>query len=165
MSKGQIFSIDFILAMVLVIFGIGTMMAIAEFNMYNIKQKQEYSNLTEKTQSALIVIANSEWSSCKIGNTFFPYSINSDKLNLLIQNPVELKKRLALQDYNTQIISDGTRINYDTINSDNIVALELNILYCNNSTTATDVNNCMNSTTKCTNNNFKTGNISIKVGQ
>jgi len=168
MGKGQIFSTDLLFAMVLIILALGALAGIAEFNNYNTKQKTIFSSLKEKSETAAITLTNAPWSSCKINEIPLAYSINQISLDSLISTPLEIKKRLALQDNNVQIVMLGIPETYyvnDLMLAKNVVTIDLNVVVCTNLTTYTDINSCMNSPALCNNTNFKTKTIRMSVGE
>ena len=160
MNKGQIFSTDFLIAMVLIILGLGVITSVLEFNQYNIKQKAEYDLIKEKTQSAMIALTNNPSLECDINGILLPYSINTNKFS---ETPLpELKDKLGLRDYNIQVTFTEV-LSEDQINSKTIISLDLNILACDNTAGFSDLNNCMK-TTDCAKENFKIKNINLRVG-
>ncbi len=150
-AKAQIFAVDVIISIILVILAIGIISAAAEFNFYNSKQQTSYAILKQKAETAAIVLANSNWSSCSTGNTNLSYSINTIKINAINPNPdtrkAEIKKRLGLEGYKANIILQ-TPVAYEILNEEmtdpNAVSLELNVFVCTGGNVAQNLlNSCM----------------------
>jgi Na+-transporting NADH:ubiquinone oxidoreductase subunit NqrC len=167
MSKGQIFSTDFLFAMIIITLCLGVIASTYEFNLYNQKQHNSQKELKEKTETAIIILTNSI-SNCEIKDLnghdiSLAYSINLDKLEELASEPELLKKSLAIQDTNIQIqLSKTGKILEEEINSKNIIALDLSVMTCRDSTTIIDLNECMNFG-EC--NSIETQTLNIKVGK
>ena len=157
-TKGQLFATDFLIAMVIIIIGFGTLAAALEFNMYQNKGTTNYNILTEKSEAAAITLANATWADCNFDTARVAYSINTDKIDPLIGalTEAEVKKRLGLFDTNTYILityPDSTIKNIVTdslFGEKNISTMDLNILTCNNSATFADMNGCMTGAAACT---------------
>ena len=160
MNKGQIFSTDFLFAMVLIILGLGVLTSLMEFNQYNIKQKAEYNLIKEKTEAAIIALTNNPDYECDINGIILPYSIDTNKI--LGATPQEIKQKIGLNDYNIQLTFTET-LQEELINSKTIISIDLNILACDSSTTFSDLTECMKNA-NCAKNNFQTKKLTLKVG-
>ena len=173
-NRGQLFASDFLIAMTIVILGFGIIASISEFNLYQNKEQTNYKELQEKAEAAAITLTNSTWSTCAFGTSEAAYSINTDKVGL-IATADALKKRLGIADYNVQITltehiikTDISPANFPktAINSKNIVAIDLNVMWCKNGAKFSDINACMTQQLfDCTDQNIGKGTLSIKVGK
>jgi len=145
MHKGQIFSTDFLFAMVLIILGIGLLLGSFELNSYNTKEIALRAEMKEKAETAAIVLTNNIDYDCNIGTTEIAYSINTDKLNIEKTNTKKLKEKLGLQDYNINIYIDPPLTAYvsEVLPNVNIIGIDLNVLVCTNAMTQTDLNRCI----------------------
>lgn len=143
MNKGQIFSIDFIIAMILMLVFLGGLMSIGEVQSYEKKEAQIRNNLKTKTEAALIVLTNSQEYGCTLdtGETL-AYSLDSTKITSVPH--IKLKEDLGLVDYNLSLLIDGVvdPNHSENSSSPNIYAAEINILYCGKGITYSDINSC-----------------------
>ena len=99
MNKGQIFSIDFIIAMILMIFFLGSLLSLGELQNYERKERRIIYELESKTEAALITLTNSPSYSCKLDtNSFLAYSVDINKIKNIKHN--DLKNSIGLNDYN-----------------------------------------------------------------
>lgn len=163
MFKGQIFSMDFLISMTIIILGIGVVFGLTEINFYNNQQQQVFNKMKQKTETAMIILANSPEFDCNIGTVELAYSLDANKLQNY--SPAELKNRLGLSEYLVSLIVDSNQIINDALNSRNIIGFDLNVAYCKNNTKITDLKLCANSTPMCNNKDFSMKTITIKVGQ
>ena len=165
MSKGQLFSTDLLFGVVLLIFGLGILIGAAEMNMYNQKQELTQNELINKTILAAQIITNSNEWDCNFDTTHAAYSINKNKFyepNFTIEN---IKQKTNLVDYNIRIVI-GEEVIYNEIqNQKNVIAYDLNILTCNNSTTFNMLKYCMNTGANCYNNDIKKEVLSLMVAK
>lgn len=165
-ANGQLFATDFLIAMIIVILGFGIMAAQLELNIYQNKEKTNDNALSERTETAAIALANSEWSACDINGTKLAYSINKDKIALLSENTV--KERIGLTDYNAQITLVGKsprNIMTEPITNQNIYAIDIDVLTCTKDANFADLNFCMNSLSVCDTPNIWMSTLKIKVGK
>ena len=155
--------------MTIIILGFGTIGAISEFNMYQNKEQTNYNELQEKAETAAITLANASWANCNFGTTEIAYSINSTKLNTNVTDSDELKERLGISDLDVQITLSGSAppnaFPTATVNSNNIVAIDLDVLWCDNTATFSDLNACMTSAASCLPSKVEKRILSIKVGK
>lgn len=151
MNRGQIFSIDFLIAMILMIFFLGLILSLGELQGYERKEERIRYELASKTEAALISLINSPQFSCELdNNSFLAYSLDFNKIdNISTKN---LKEAIGLDGYNLSL-----SINYnqfpkhdEILTGKNIYVTDVKILYCNKGVSFYDLNNCMNST--CTGN-------------
>lgn len=125
-KKGQIMTLDFLIATILVIFSIGMLIGMAELRSYNIKEGIIYQDLKEKSEGALIIISSGSLAGCTTNNgTTIPFSFNKDK-------SFELNKSsLGLEDYNVSLTVDGFFLINDSMdNVQNIISTELELIEC-----------------------------------
>jgi len=178
MRKGQMFSMDFLIATVIVIMAFGLLTASAEINFYNKKQAQLYEVMKQKAQSAAIALVNSPDYDCNIGGLELAYSIDFNKVSKITES--DFKNRLGLRDYNANIsftdlkAGTGLPLNQKIINdsitdSNNIVSIDLNIAGCGKFPRAaySDLNECIRSVagSYCSSNNLKMYKMTVKVAR
>ena len=147
MNKGQIFSIDFLFAMVLMIFFLGMLIGLGEMQNYEKKEQTIRAELETRTQAALITLTNSNDFTCKTDlGTHLAYSIDLSKL--IPKTNIDTKNNLGLKDYNLSILLDNIiQTGKDDAHfGKNIYAFDINILQCNGIVNFSDINNCMNDT-------------------
>ncbi|VVB74284.1 Uncharacterised protein [uncultured archaeon] len=138
MHKGQMFSMDFLIAAVIVIMAFGLLTAAMEINFYNKKQSQLYEVMKQKAQTAAIALVNSPDYDCNIGSLELAYSIDLNKAAGISES--DFKNRLGLKDYNANIsfrdLANGGNIivqkiiNDSITDSNNIASIDLNIAGC-----------------------------------
>ena len=162
MSRGQIFSSDFLFAMILVIFGAGLLFSLFEFRAYDAKENSLSSQFDTKSSSALLTLANSPFFACDLNGISPAFSIDANKISQL--SPVSIKHLLGLSDYNVQIAISGISppVVFDPISSQKIVALDLNIALCINSPSFADLNSCVASS--CSSGKIIPSKVSLRVG-
>jgi len=150
MNKGQIFSIDFLIAMILMIFFLGLLLSLGEIGSYERKEQRIRYELESKTQAALIALTNSPQYNCKLDTgSYLAYSFDSSKFNGITND--DLKKYVGLDDYNLSLFLDGVKVtnhNEDHI-SKNIYSVDVKVLFCTGDINYTDIQNCMDGS--CTN--------------
>lgn len=167
MSKGQIFSIDLLFGVILLLFGIGVLINAAEINSYNQKQENTYEELVTKTILAAQVITNSaEWD-CNFDETHAAYSLNKDKFLAASGNTImNIKEKANLLDYNIRITLGEQPSLYDEIiNSKDAIVYDLNILTCNNTTDFNRLRKCMNTNSNCYDNFIKKEKFTLMVAK
>jgi hypothetical protein len=142
--KGQIFSIDFILAMLLAVLFLGMIVNLNESKLYSQKEDILTIKLTNQTDAGLVALLNGKYS-CKLQNT----QINlANSLNLKTLNnttKTRIKKDLGLNDRNVSLTVNNisTSLN-DTNFSNAIIILDQNILICTDFISIEQLNNCIN---------------------
>jgi len=144
MNKGQLFSIDLLFGVILLIFGTGLLLGAAEINTYNQKQQINHDEIMEKTILAAQVITNSSEWDCNFDGTHAAYSLNRDKFLSTFGNTLEkIKQKANLIDYNIRI-NLGEEIIYDNIiTSKELIVFDLNVLTCTNTTDFNMLKKCM----------------------
>ena len=168
-AKGQLFTTDFLIGMIIVILGFGLMTAQLEFTMYQNKETTNYNELAEKAESATITLSDANWSACDINRTSLAYSIDINKINSL--NEHEIKKRIGLTDYNANITLTSPTLTKniitEIITNKNIYSIDLNVLTCTNDANFTDLNYCLNysGAGNCNTNKIWMSTLKIKVGK
>jgi len=166
MNKGQIFSTDFLFAMIMIILGFGILAGIAETNQYNLKEKTLMENIKNKAQTAALTIANSSFADCNLNDTNLAYSINTKKISALTEK--EIKQKLGLQDYNAQITLKGTpdrNILANVMNTNNIYITTVKVLVCNETTLPTDILECAKNPGACNSAKAEKRTLEVKVGK
>ncbi|MCX6801378.1 MAG: LamG domain-containing protein [Candidatus Diapherotrites archaeon] len=134
MNRGQITTIDFILAAGIAIFCIGALMSFAELKTYEIKENIGAKILEEKAGAAVAVLASGAKFGCQKGDYNLAYSIDMNKIRLLSKN--DLKRILGIgpnEDYNINMKIGGAPIIDEAPNGRNIFSVDLNLLGCNDS--------------------------------
>jgi hypothetical protein len=140
-NKGQIFSIDLILAMVVVIIFIGAIISISEIRTNQVKNEQDNSIFNNKTQTAFSILLNGKYS-CKTSNgTLLTGSL--DRSSFSSYTKEQVKNYLGLSEENVLILFDGvnSQVN-DSIMGDNF-SFEENVLLCDGEINYSDLNDCM----------------------
>jgi hypothetical protein len=131
------FSMDLLIAAVIVIMAFGLITAAAEMNFYNKKQEQLYEIMKQKTQAAAIALANSPQYDCNIGELELSYSIDIKKIKAI--SKADLKKRLGLTNYNARITltdKDGATILQildEPLSGENVSTIEISVAACSES--------------------------------
>ena len=148
-QRGQIFSIDLILAMILVILAIGLLFNAANLRAFEAKEDAMSGEVREKAEAAAIALTNGGATSCSVGSSALAYSIDMAKINAYAANPEALKKILGLQGYSVQL-SVSTKAGSSVIIDDksetkNAVAFEAQVLACTQSSKVLfeEISNCM----------------------
>jgi len=170
MAKGQIFSTDLLFGMVILIFGFGLMLALAETSMYDAKHTKNERQLQEKTELALLLLTSSPIGQCDLNGTKIPYSINKDKFTIInATTQKQLKKALLLEDNNVNLSFTGTAstttLISELVRNANIISIDANIVVCTNTTTFYDLNNCLSAVSPCTNPKISMQKVTLTVGQ
>jgi hypothetical protein len=142
--KGQIFSIDFILAMLLAVLFLGMIVNLNESKLYSQKEDILTIKLTNQTDAGLVALLNGKYS-CKLQNT----QINlANSLNLKTLNnttKTRIKKDLGLNDRNVSLTVNNISTSLDDTNFSNaIIILDQNILICTDFISIEQLNNCIN---------------------
>ena len=143
MNKGQVFSMDFLLAMVLVIIFFGIIINAFETRTYTTKEKIIYDMLTQKSNSAFIAMTTNQYACQTDTGNILPFSLDERKLT----SAEELKEKIGLQDRNIFLkIGDNNKFDERTqieTNKKN-VAIDRNILVCNGTIQFNELENCVN---------------------
>ena len=142
MNKGQIFSIDFILAIVLVILFMGTIITFSETQLYSEKENILTTKLMKQTDAGLVALLNGKYS-CKL-ESGINLANSLDKSQISSENNDSLKKYLGLNDNNVSLKLDGTALNLDETHTKTTrIILDQNILVCTGQVLISDLNNCL----------------------
>ncbi len=148
MTKGQIFSLDFLIAVSILILGIGLLMNSVYLSTYEAKEKLEKRNLSEKAEAGLTALFSNANAGCDVNGHYAAHSINLSKLDNLTSTDakdIALKKALGLGDMNVSLEVGGNQKINDGMNLRNIYAVEIDVMACENSSvTFTALRNCMN---------------------
>jgi len=159
MNKGQIFSIDFIIAMILVIVFIGVLITSVETKHYSEKENINFELDLARATTGLRLLTNGQYS-CKTTDTnlTLPFSLNKTLFDNASKD--EVKKYLSLNDTNINISINDTSTNVNDTYAQDFINLELEILTCNNTL---DLNDMINSL----NNNYSLSKekINLRVGR
>jgi len=135
-NRGQIITLDFLLAMTLVIFSLGLMVGMAELRMYEIKEGIIYKALQEKTEAATIVLSGGGLIGCTTNNgSVIPFSLDVGKTSMIT------KETLGLSDYNVNLeIGTLSIINEDVRQSKNVISTTIDLVECADGLILTDLN-------------------------
>ena len=132
MKKAQIFTLDAIIALVVVVTAIGLIVNAFELKEYNLREEEKFSELKNKAETAALMLAVNENLNCSVGST-----------GIKIQNCVynygdSIKSELGLSDeFKCNITNTDNPITLmgceDSLPTDKeVVAITKNILYMNN---------------------------------
>jgi hypothetical protein len=161
--KGQIFSLDFLIAMTLLILILGVILNTTETKNIEVKEKILKTQIEEKVNVAFQTLLNTPEFNCDINKLILTNTIDKNKL---LQNNQELKNMLGLTRYNIEIkINDQnitSQINYQ---NNEILTIEQEIFFCEKSLnyTTMDLNNCR--IDNCYTNYLEKGKITLMVGK
>ena len=147
MNKGQFFSIDFLIAMVLMISFLGGVLSLGELQSYEKKENGIISELYDRSDAAAITLTNSPEFACKTDtNTFLAFSFDIAKINSMTS--VELKEKIGLVDYNVSLTLDTVAIDpkIELHDGKQIHAIDLIVLTCDGEVNFQDINACINTT-------------------
>ncbi|MDD4250646.1 MAG: hypothetical protein PHX27_00460 [Candidatus ainarchaeum sp.] len=139
MIKGQIFSIDFLLAMVLCITFFGLLLNTFEIKNNTNNETIQFDTLSQKANSSFIALTNNKYA-CKLGDTTLAFTLNETMLTDINQ----LKKDIGL--INNKIkLTIGNEVKFNEINSNQqeIIVIENEIFTCTEEITFNDLNNCL----------------------
>ncbi len=67
MKKGQIFSLDFLISMVVIMAAVGLLIQATEFNTYNMKEERMYNEMRNVAKIAANLIVSSNETTCSDG--------------------------------------------------------------------------------------------------
>ena len=143
MNKGQLFSIDFVIAMILMIFFLGSLLSLGELQSYERKERRITYELESKTETALITLTNSPNYSCKLDtNSFLAYSFDLNKIKNITHD--DLKKSIGLKDYNLSLLLNNSLVqnHVDDHAGLNIYSIDVEVLFCDGNISYQDINNC-----------------------
>lgn len=165
MHKGQIFSIDFLIAMGIVVLLIGTILLATEKQNFYQTEENEHNKLTTKINNGLLALFATGEYDCNLENQRLKYSLD---INKLIQKKATIKQKIGLIDYNVQLIIEtdiSVQILNEELKDDTIYALDMNILTCidSNKLSYLDLFNCREGT--CYSANLKERKLSIRVSK
>ena len=158
MNKGQIFSIDFILAIALVILFTGTIITFSETQLYSEKENILTTKLMKQTDAGLVALLNGKYSCQLESGINLANSLNT--ITVSSANEIALKEYLGLNENNVSLKLGGDPLNLDDLQTNNTrVILDQNILVCAGDLLISDLNNCL----RGLNCNFVEKKISIEV--
>ncbi|MFA5763769.1 MAG: hypothetical protein WC915_03065 [archaeon] len=144
MNKGQIFSIDFILAMILVVLFIGTILTFSETQLYSQKENILTTKLIKQTDAGLVALLNGKYSCQLESGINLANSLDMTTINAADESA--LKKYLGLSDKDVTLKIDGSFLKLNnTPTGDKTIILDQNILTCNGQVLISDLNNCLRS--------------------
>lgn len=148
MAKGQIITLDFLLATILVVFAIGVLMSFGEMRVYDLKDSLSEDILENKTHAAVIAFSGGNISGCEMNGLNIPFSYDSEKRSNIT------KDVLGLSDYNVSFsIGSDEVITGNLVRAKDIVAMDFDVVTCTGAINFVDLNTL--STTK----------VILRVGQ
>jgi hypothetical protein len=127
MERGQIFSLDFILAVVLLVLFLGTIINATNMQQYTSKVELLDQELNSSIETAAITLLNGKYS-CEYANTKLASSI--DLVLLTSASATEVKSYLGLEDKLIFLEIDGTPIFDETTGSEQMYVFDFNVLTC-----------------------------------
>ncbi len=141
--KGQIFSIDFIIAMSIVIIFFGIILSMSEMKTYENNAFFGQESLMEKAEAGSIALTNSQYS-CSVNNDFnLAYSIDKTKISGVEKE--KLKEFLGLEGINAQLkINGNIFVLDDELNGTNTYSVEIDLMVCNTDIAFSNLEECMN---------------------
>lgn len=127
-NKGQLISLDFLFATILVIFSLGMLIGMAELRMYEIKEGIIYDDLQEKTEAAMIILSGGSLVGCVTDNgAILPFSYDDDAA----KTAKVTKANLGLTDYNVSLQIGGATILNDSLqDTKNTLSVDLSMIKC-----------------------------------
>lgn len=141
MKKGQIFSVDLLLAATLVILFFGVIISTNEINNYEQKEAIKNIELKKSTEAVYYSLTNSAYS-CNYNNINLPNSINITVLEYA--NNLDLRTDIGAIDKNYAILINKKLIkNNGSVVGKNVVSIDKNILLCDSNIILSDINNCI----------------------
>ena len=144
-NKGQIFSVDFIIAVSIGLVFLGLLITSSELRVYSLKENRVNDELINKTNTVLIALVNGEYSCKTDNNIFLPFSINSSEFYLLNKSQIKqyllLDKNISLKIGDNLIVDDNMGVEEFVLKD--IIALDFEVLVCNGLVSFADLNNCI----------------------
>jgi len=142
---------DFIIAMTIVILGVGILFATAGIKNFEAKETLVQNELNEKTETALVALMGGGQYNCVMNGNVLAYSLDLSKIGASSPpNIAKLKSYTALKDYNVSLeISGSSLFGEDLSNAKNIVGIDVNVLTCNSAVTFADLNKCLTGSMAC----------------
>ncbi len=137
--KGQIFSLDFIIAMTIIILFLALMINTAEIKTHEIKEGLLDKELQNKANSALLALSNGNYS-CKMNNSNIAFSIDNTVLSST--SLTEIKEYLGLQKHKASIFIDNAELFSEEMGEE-IFSVEVDVLECNNGISFSELQNCL----------------------
>lgn len=132
MRKGQIFSVDFLIAITIVVLIISTFLIAVEKSNFDKKENFDSTKLGQKLSASAFSLITTNYS-CETNEQKIMYSVDKAKV---ITNQDTLKKEIGLLDYNVQIVLIGentTEILNEELTGNNIYVIDFDVLVCENS--------------------------------
>jgi hypothetical protein len=139
-TKGQIFSIDFILAAVLLVLFLGIMLNASGFKQYGEKERVIQDKFDSSVETAATTLLNGKYS-CAFNGTNL--SSSTDLTKISAATPDEIKQHLGLNNKNVFLLVGATEIINDPIDSKNVIALSFETLTCSNEISLQEIINCV----------------------
>jgi hypothetical protein len=143
--KGQIFSLDFIIAIVIVIVFFGTILNAYETRNIMFKQEIENQFIIEKSNNAFLLLTSNFPCETKNG-VVLPHTINVEKMNDFLgdESVYELKRKINLENNNVILRINGNKIvDEGQLNKKTIVVIEKDILTCSNTIDFEEFEKCL----------------------
>lgn len=160
-QKGQIFSTDFLMSMIIIILIIGTIINTMEVNNFQNKEKTTKIIMEQKTNLAFNILLTSKEFNCDINGLHLTNTIDENKLNT---NLSKIKEILGLEEYGLEIKIDNQSKHNSLSQEKNTLNITSNIKTCTNSSNLNfNLDNCR--TTSCFEGHLITKEIKFLVGQ
>ncbi|NMA44421.1 MAG: hypothetical protein GX950_01240 [Candidatus Diapherotrites archaeon] len=147
-QKGQIFSTDFLIAMIIIILIIGVIISAIELRNFEHKEKISKNIMEQKTNLAFNTLITNKEINCNINELQLINTIDLNKL----QNKKNLKEMIGLDEYEIQIKIGSQTIGQLTNNDiNNKLVIKTKIMSCENSSNLSgiDLNNCRTEGKNC----------------
>ncbi len=142
MNKGQIFSIDFLISIILLVLFLGLIINAIEIKTNQTKETFLQEKIITESKVAFDVLTNGKYA-CKLDNgNILGSSLNENLLNSDLKENV--KEYLAISDkkVNLKVFDNPTILN-DNLIGETIINIEREILVCENVINFADLNNCL----------------------
>jgi hypothetical protein len=156
-NKGQMFSVDLLIASIVFIIILGFVISSTEEVSYREKEIFISENLKNKADSAFVAISNGVYA-CDYNGLNLAYTIDTAKL--YSDSNTELKKYLGIGDLNAVVSIDGNIIINETLSGNFISVISESILLCKGGIDRNQLNECI--TGNC---ELEKKNIIIKVSE
>jgi len=159
--KGQIFSIDFLLSLIIVVFAIGLLVQLIELNAYDLKEKELNRELEGVALTAGSRLVNSEKISCELVTSapapltppqYVMNCIDRAKAGTVTKNDLGIPT-----DFDCNISIDGiTGIPFNNCNTavtgleKNIAGIDRNVVLHSGSLTKSELEKCLGDLPGCT---------------
>jgi hypothetical protein len=140
--RGQIFSIDLIVAMIILVLFLGILITHSETITYSEKENIQMQKLIQKSEAGLTALLNGKYSCTTSSQNRLANSIDEQKIGT---NLIQIKEYLALQNFKIEIkISEGANQKFSKFDDPlgyNVIVNERDILFCDGTINEADIEN------------------------